>query len=473
MRLTPLSPQKSSSPRTAWFALPMATLSMAILAAAAPEALAAEKFPAELVGHAIVPAQTFVAAPEDAPALFRTSGKFTAGDRKRVDELYSIPGASFLSAKEAPRRTGLHLPFVGQPVQGFSGIQALEDGSFAVLIDNGFGSKANSADAMLMTHRIAPDWETGRVTFLDTLFLRDPDKVIPFPITTEATAERYLTGADLDLEGMQVIGDTIWFGDEFGPYLFATDLEGKVIAFHETEVDGRVVRSPDHYRASLPSVPGETVFEVRRSRGFEGLAQSVDGRFLYPLFEGPLWDAEAKAFENRDGAEFLRIVEFDVAARAFTGRQWKYALEVNGHNIGDFNMIDASRGLVIERDGGEGDPAQACGGTPAADCFNNPARFKRVYMIDMSQTDADGFVKKRGYVDLMDIDDPKRKARLGGDGEKFTFPFVTIEDVDLVDAEHIIVANDNNLPFSSGRALGQPDHNEFILLNVRAFLDAR
>jgi len=40
-----------------------------------------------------------------------------------------------------------------------------------------------------------------------------------------------------------------------------------------------------------------------------------------------------------------------------------------------------------------------------------PAKFKRIYKIDFAQSDAngadaDGFVKKVGYIDLMDIDDP-------------------------------------------------------------------
>ena len=53
---------------------------------------------------------------------------------------------------------------------------------------------------------------------------------------------------------------------------------------------------------------------------------------------------------------------------------------------------------------------------------------------------------------------------------KFTFPFVTIQDVD---AEHIVVANDDNLPYSSGRELGKQDHNVLILLRVPQFLSAK
>ncbi len=52
-------------------------------------------------------------------------------------------------------------------------------------------------------------------------------------------------------------------------------------------------------------------------------------------------------------------------------------------------------------------------------------------------------------------------------------PFVTIEDVDQIDATHIIVGNDNNLPFSSGRTLGKADDNEFVILEVGEFLAAK
>ena len=55
----------------------------------------------------------------------------------------------------------------------------------------------------------------------------------------------------------------------------------------------------------------------------------------------------------------------------------------------------------------------------------------------------------------------------------FKFPFVTIEDVDVVDAEHIVVANDNNLPYSAGRKPNLQDDNELILLRVPELLRAR
>lgn len=451
--------------------VPFLLLSLALLAGSPARAQTA--FPATLAGHALLPARTFIEAPADAPASLRTSGKYTAPDGRREERIGAIAGTSFLSAKGVPRPTGIGLPFEGQPVQGFSGIKAMKDGSHWVLSDNGYGSKANSADAMLMFHRVKPDWQTGAVTRLQTVFLHDPDRRLPFLIVNEGTAQRYLTGADLDIESIQLIGNDVWFGDELGPYLVKTDRQGRVLAVFETTVDGRPARSPDHYAVTTPAVPGAFATPVRRSRGYEGMAASNDGRFLYPLLEGPLWNEAAKAWENKDGREYLRILEFDVAKGEWTGRSWKYALEANGNNIGDFNMIDADTGLIIERDNGEGTPDTACNGPARPDCQNVPARFKRVYKVSLKDADAEGFVRKIGYVDLMDIRDPKGLARVGGRDGRFSFPFVTIEDVDIVDAQHIVVANDNNLPYSAGRQLGRNDDNEFILLHVPELLAAR
>ncbi|WP_349741136.1 esterase-like activity of phytase family protein [Roseateles cavernae] len=451
----------------------MRTIPLLLALLSAFAAQAQQAFPATLAGHSVLPALSFVSAPKNAPASLRTSGKYTAPDGRREDRLEVIAGSSYLSAKGVPKPTGISLPFRGQPVQGFSGIKAMADGSYWVLSDNGYGSKANSADAMLMFHQLRLDWKSGAVQRQQTVFLHDPDKKLPFLIVNEATPQRYLTGADLDIESMQFIGEHVWFGDELGPYLLKTDRKGRVLAVYETLVDGKPVRSPDHFAVTTPATPGAFTTPVRRSRGYEGMAASKDGQFLYPLLEGPLWNEASKQWEHKDGREYLRVLEFNVAKGEWTGRSWKYALEANGNNIGDFNMIDADTGLIIERDNGEGLADTACEGAPRPDCQNVPARFKRVYKISLKDADADGFVRKIGYVDLLDIQDPKGLARVGGKDGRFSFPFVTIEDVDVVDAEHIVVANDNNLPYSSGRRLGSNDDNEFILLHVPGLLSAR
>jgi len=327
---------------------------------------------------------------------------------------------------------------------------------------------------MLMVHRVKPDWQTGRVALLNTLFLSDPDKKVPFRIVTEATRERYLTGADFDIESVQIVGDHYWFGDELGPFLIETDATGRVLTVIDTVVEGRPVRSPDNPYLTMPGAPGPVAFESRRSKGFEGMAVSEDGRTLYPLLEGGLWDPAKGAPEaDAQGREYLRVLEFDAVGKRFTGKSWKYRLEANGNSIGDFNLIGGTRGLIIERDQGEGDAAKACQGEPKPDCFAAPARLKRVYLVDLADADADGFLRKIASIDLLAIQDPDHKARQGGRDGTLTFPFITIENVARVDADHIIVANDNNLPFSAGRAVDRQDDNEFVLLSVPELLNAK
>ena len=426
------------------------------------------EFPATLAGHAILPALSFIDAPADAPTDLKTSGKYSNG--KRTDAIGSVMG------KSNERPTGVSLPFKGQPLQGHSGIKVMPDGSFWVLTDNGLGSRYNSADSMLYLNRHRIDWTSGKIEKQETIFLHDSDKKVPFRILHEDTAKRYLTGADFDTESFQIVGDTFWIGDEFGPYLLKADMTGKILSVIETVADGKPVRSPDHWAVQSPGVPGAvlTGVNLRRSKGFEGMAASRDGKFLYALLEGPLWDAEKKEWEKVDGKEASRILEFDVATETFTGRYWQYVFEQNGHAIGDFNMIDGTTGLIIERDNGEGTAAKACAaGGRGADCFSDLAKFKLVYKVELSESNAGKPVHKIGYIDLMKINDPAKKARKDLDNGVLTFPFFTIENVDRVDATHIIVGNDNNLPFSSSRDPNKADDSEFVLLEVGDFLQAK
>lgn len=448
-----------------------ARLTIALTAClAAGSASATEPAPAKLAGHAFIPAMTMIEPPADAPEESRISGKFTGPGR--TDEVGSLPGDT--GATHGYRQTGLSRPFAGQPLQGFSGLahQAAEDGSLYALIDNGFGNKRNSTDALLFFTKIAPNWDEGTVDLRETVFLSDPDRIIPFRIIHEATEERYLTGGDFDPESIQIVGDAVWIGEEFGPYLIRATLDGRVTGLFPTMLDGEELRGPDHPALTVPASPGAD-FRVQRSGGFEGMAWEPESRILWAMLEKPLLDA--------DGAEegrFLHVLAFDPEAAEWTGDSFKYPLEDGATAIGDFNFLDERRALVIERDNGEGDPSLACTGEPQADCFPLPAEFKRIVLVDTGDIAAEGFVRKLAHVDLMDISDQEGIARLETDAGRdlegrFTFPFFTIENVRAMDDEHILVAVDNNLPFSSGRKLDAAADNEFILLSVPEFLAIR
>ncbi len=152
---------------------------------------------------------------------------------------------------------GQPVPFVNkQPVQGFSAIVPNGDGTYWTMSDNGYGSIENSADYRLRVHRIRPNFKTatggsGTVDLLEFIELRDPDQKIPFAITNSFTTECYLTGADFDIESLQRTPDgTLWFGDEFGPFLLHTDATGKIleapISLPDFDNPGKFIRAPQN-----------------------------------------------------------------------------------------------------------------------------------------------------------------------------------------------------------------------------------
>jgi len=373
-----------------------------------------------------------------------------------------------------------------------------DDGTWWALTDNGYAWRSNSADFQLAMYRLdVRPADSGGPVILETVLLRDPDRHIPWTIVCDPgrgaalpnfsfnvmpspppacggePARRVLTGFDFDPESFVRAPDgTFWVGEEFGPFLLHVAADGRLL---EPPVPVPGVRSPQNPSLAIADRAHAEAPTVAASRGFEGVAISPDGSRLYALLEGPMWDADKKDWEKTaDGKEYLRILEFDVAGEKWTGRHWKYVLEDNGLAIGDFNMIDATTGLVIERDNGEGTADKACpAGEKRADCFHDLAKFKRIYKIEMTDANANGPVSKLGYIDLMKIADPNKKARKPLTAGTLAFPFWTIENVDVVDPQHIVVGNDNNLPFSTSREPNKADDNEFVLLRVEEFLKAR
>lgn len=338
--------------------------------------------------------------------------------------------------------------YEGQPVQGFSGVQFADQGSYWFLSDNGFGAKLNSQDYLLRIYQVNPSFRgedsDGSVEVADFIQFADPDQKVPFPIKNEDTSDRLLTGFDFDPESFVVADDgSLWVGEEFGPYLLHFDASGKLLeAPYSTPNFGsesKFVRSPDN-----PAVlAGDETANLSRSKGFEGLAINPDKTKLYALLEGSV---------EGDSANALRLYEFDLAAQEFTEITGNYRLDNPDYAIGDITVINENEFLVVERDNLQGDEAE----------------FKKVFKIDISQQNADGYVAKEEVADLLNISDLED---LNNDGSTdFRFPFVTIEDVLVVDEDTILVANDNNYRAVGGRP-PEPDQNEILLLDLETPLD--
>jgi hypothetical protein len=343
---------------------------------------------------------------------------------------------------------GVTPPFPGQPIPGFSAVLDAGHGEFWGMPDNGYGAKTNSGDFLLRVYRIRPDFETakdgsGAVKVLGFVQLSDPDAKIPFPLFR---SDRLLTGADLDIESIRLARDgSLWFGDEFGPFLLHTDAAGKVL---EAPIPLPGVQSPQN-----PFLPNPDAWTLRASRGFEGMARSIDGKTLYPMLEGALRD---------DPDPRRRILnEFDLRSSAYTSRTWQYRVDAAFPDavIGDFTALDQHRFVLIERDDAQG----------------AEARQKKVYLVDLRRVDAQGFLEKRLALDLLHIRDPdgiSLPPRPGefGVGDPFSFPLQSVESLEVLGGERLLVASDNNYPFSDGRWIGRdrPDDTELIVVRAPA-----
>ena len=404
-----------------------------------------------------------------------------------IPSTYREPGPTSGQFTSGPVN-GVTPPYAGQPIPGFSGmIAGNRAGQFLGLPDNGFGAQGNSADFVLGFYEVTPAFKTtgdgttdrGSVAverftaFRDTRGLLSADYIAngpvyarstyysssAIPVDAAITSGKLLTGADFDVESFTRLADgTIWVGEEFGPYLLHFGADGDLL---EAPIRHPVLRAPQNPQnatlgaANLPS-----------SRGFESMTANADGSKLYLTTEASITSEPDK--------RMLEIYEFDVATRQYTNNVFRYAKDSSGFitgagdttNIfvtGDIAHVADDRFILIERDDFQGPPSSA-----------NPPRQKKLYLIDLSETDANGVLEKRLLLDLLDIDDP---LDIGGPlpelaADMFSFPLQSVESLTLIDDFTLLVGLDNNYPGGNGRVPGTPDGTEIITLRSNVALSS-
>ena len=339
---------------------------------------------------------------------------------------------------------GIAIPWPSQVVQGFSALgRGRERDEYLAMPDNGFGGKAPSRDFLLRAYYVKIDFKTARggtgdVEVRDFISFRDPDHKIGFAIVNEDTAERELTGFDLDPESLQRDhnGD-LWMGEEFGPWIVHFDGTGRLLEAPY----GIDVKSPNN-----PFLGGQPATQPN-SRGFEGMATSPNRKYLYAALEGP------KVADSDQSRRW--IYEFSVRHKAFTGRTWQYRTENAAYMISDMYVLDAHRIVVMERDGGRG----------------LSANFRSVYVVDLRKVDDDGFVHKALALDMTAIPDPdlvSLPAIHEGDvglGDPFRVTCESVEAIYPLGGERVIIGCDNNIP-NTGRNPGIADDSEFIMVRI-------
>jgi hypothetical protein len=377
------------------------------------------------------------------------------------------------------------------------------DGTWWALADNGYGARANSADFQLVIHRLDPRWgDPAGPRVLATTVLRDPDRRIPWTIVCDQktgttlpafsfnvlpppppacggdASARILTGFDLDPESFVRAPDgTFWVGEEFGPFLVHVADDGHVLA---APVQIPRVRSPQNPFLRISDRGGAERPTLATSRGFEGLAISPDGSTLYAQLEGAV---------AGDDPRDLRLYAYDIAQGALAPAFFTVRLDAPSQTvdlasladpsgarvypgvtappsgplaIGELKAVNDHQLLLIERDNLGDDEA--------------PPRVKKIFLLTLPPA-REGAVAKTQLVDLLAIPDP---SGLGGAMNFFRLPFYTIESVHVVDERTLLVASDNNFPFSSGRSRSQSldrkgplaaDATDIILIRLGTSLD--
>lgn len=350
---------------------------------------------------------------------------------------------------------GILIPRPSQPVEGFSSMVAgRTGGEYLAMPDNGWGGKANSRDFEIRAYYIRPHFKTahggsGTVQVEDWISFRDPNHLFGRSIVNENTTDRLLTGGDIDPESLQrgANGD-LWVGEEFGPWVLHFDSTG--VLLDPPFLNPLGLMSPNN-----PDLTNPLNATQPNSRGFEAMAISPNGRYLYPTLEGPTV-AEGPNSTHR------YMFEFDTVAKAFTDRVWSYQTDVpvlgeGPHMVADMWSLDANRMVVIERDASIG--------------ANGPVKYRKVYLVDRRNVDSDGNLVKTELVDLTAIADPhliSLPAIHPGDvgiGSTFSVTCESIESIYPVSSSKLLLGCDNNLP-NKGRNPVVADDNEFIVVNV-------
>ncbi|WP_246851242.1 esterase-like activity of phytase family protein [Nocardioides xinjiangensis] len=397
-------------------------------------------------GHADRPTDRSTDRPSGRPAerpADQAAGRWvdvpTLVGRATLDADFLAPGPP--SGTRMTPANGRSGPFPGQVVPGFSAMLDNGDGTFWAMPDNGFGTKANSADFLLRMYEARPDFEgagggEGTVDLPRFLSFRDPDHKVPFPIVNETTTERLLTGADFDIESVVRLRDgSFLVGEEFGPFVLHFDGTGKLLA---APVPLPGVQSPQHpgLAGARPTLPA--------SKGFEAMA--FDGsRYAYPVLEGALVDEPDQRVRE--------IHQLDTRTMRYTGRTWDYRTVEAANLVGDAFMVGRDRMLVLERDN--------FGGAQAVT--------KRVVEVDLGRTEPGGHLVAEPVLDLLEIANPDGIGAGDGygTGDPFSFPFVSDETIVQLRDGSFVLTNDNNFPGDDARVDGEPDDIEIIHVDLR------
>lgn len=148
-------------------------------------------------------------------------------------------------------------------------------------------------------------------------------------------------GTAFDPEGFVVHPTTGHFlvSDEYGPSLYEFDRKGQFVRAY-TPPANVVPRNPTDGAVNYASNDGNTAGKSN-NRGYEGLAISPDGRYVYAMLQSQMLD--------EGNAPYTRIIQFDTASGQAIA-QFAYKFDIaNKPGISALVAVNDHQFLVLER----------------------------------------------------------------------------------------------------------------------------
>jgi len=244
-------------------------------------------------------------------------------------------------------------------------------------------------------------------------------------------------GRRLDPEGLRLgRSGTLFVSDEYGPEILEFDAAGRELRSFAVPAYFRV-QHPDGDRDAENA---SNAVGRASNRGMECLALAVDGKSLLGLMQGPLLQDGRREGKKIVGRR-CRLLELQLGSGAV--REFVYELDSEANGNSELLAVDATRLLVLERDGESGERAA----------------YRRLVLIDLSgATDVSGIerlpedlgaagirpVKRSVWLDLLDP-----RWGLAGAGMPEKIEGLTFGEVLPDGRRTLLVATDNDFESAS------------------------
>ncbi len=276
---------------------------------------------------------------------------------------------------------------------------------------------------------------------------------------------RQLTGGDYDPEGFVRLADgSFWIGDEFGPWLLHFGDDGRPAGPTRAGAGAPPAACPTDAAwatCAPPTIPTCAACPTRQPRpgptcpaaaAWRAWPSARDGKHIYVAVEKALLD-------DPDPRRRL-ILEFDPARGAFTDRFWTYRVDTVGVSVASLEAVTDRRAgadRARRRGGGAGrrssaSTASTCAAPARTACWPRPWR-------------------RTCWTSTIPTPDRVRGGRRRPGPATTRSPTSPPSAWPCLDPSTLLVACDNNYPFSTGRRPGTPDDTEFIRLRLPVPLD--